>query len=183
MKRFAKWVLGPMVIAFALPLAIGAGPASAQAGGYGPAPTCAVVGGTFIVSPTTVTPGSTITASLTSIIPNDTFTVFIAPAIGTLTTNASGAGSGTFTIPSDTTPGSHTISVLNAAGKGCSVPITVVAVVPPSVPPTAPTSVPSAVLPVTGFDSTRLVAAGAAALGVGGLLILGARRRRRINRA
>ncbi|HEX6394251.1 MAG TPA: LPXTG cell wall anchor domain-containing protein [Acidimicrobiales bacterium] len=171
MKRgWIRWSIGPVAavasagagVVFASPL--WAGTASA----YGPtACTPSVSTGS-----SSVAAGGSITVSVTGSCTSDTFTAVLhstSATLGTLTTGTNGTGSATFTVPSNLTSGTHTLTVSDPNGNSASTTVTV----------TGGAASSSAPLPITGTDSAPLVAIGAAAVGFGGLLVLGARRRRR----
>lgn len=79
--------------------------------------------GTLTVSPSTVAPGGSISVAGTGFRPNTqvTLTLFSDPvSLGTLTSNASGAISGSVSIPAATPTGAHKVEAkgANAAGNG-----------------------------------------------------------------
>jgi hypothetical protein len=140
---------------------------------YGPCETI-----TLTVNPDSVLAGATITITLqgTDGAANDTFTITLNSTpvtLGTITTNSAGTGSAQFTVPVGTAPGSHVITATDTDDPTvtASTGLTVLA-------PTAAVT-PSAPLPFTGADVAGVTAAAAAAIGLGGLLLLGARRRHR----
>lgn len=105
-------------------------------------------------------------------------------SLGILTADPNGVVSGNFKLPPSVLTGPHDVS---AIGPGKNTPgnitltltagITVVAATPSSVPPT--TFSTTGTLPTTGSGDTRpLVAIGVGLAVVGGLLVLGTRRRR-----
>jgi LPXTG-motif cell wall-anchored protein len=134
---------------------------------YGP---CATVTLTFDTA--SVRPGDSIRVTINGPV-GDVFTVVLhsaAVTLGTVAVDSSGVGTAAFAVPTGTSPGWHTITVTDAAGNTGSASFLVASL------SGAP---PASNLPNTGFDSAAGVSAGAAALGVGGLVVLASRRRRR----
>jgi hypothetical protein len=131
------------------------------------------------ISPSTVTAGSSFTLTLRGGCVNDTFTVTLhssAVTLGTVATNSAGSGLGTFTVPTSTSGGGHTVTAADASGNTASVSMTVTAAAT-----TATTAAPAAAshpLAFTGAQIAGMVTAGAVAIGIGGLLVLGSRRRK-----
>lgn len=168
--RWTRILVGPAAVAASTWLAFGAAPAFAgpSIAQYGPGACTA----TASVSPSTVAPGGSITVTISGTCANETFTVTLHSTpvtLGTITTNASGAGSGTFTIPANTPAGTHTITVSDVSGNSGSATLVVTGA--------AGTSTN---LPLTGTnDAIPLGVIGAAAVGTGGLLVLSVRKRRR----
>ena len=141
-------------------------------GAYGPV-TCTV---TISITPSTVGLGATITITISGNCGNDTFTIVLHSSpvtLGTISTNASGSGTGSFTVPTSTSPGTHTITATDPSGNSASATITVTGAAA-----TTATTTSSAALPFTGANAAGTAAIGAGVLCVGGLLVLGARKRR-----
>lgn len=128
-------------------------------------------GNTVTANDTTVTPGQSITLSAQVFQPGATvtFTLFSAPVVlGTATANSSGVATLTATIPSNTTPGTHTIEATGTGSNGQ--PLTVVLSITVAGAGTG--------LPVTGSSNTTpMTQVGVAAIAAGGLLVLLAKRR------
>jgi LPXTG-motif cell wall-anchored protein len=127
----------------------------------------------IIVNPTTVEVGGTIEVQGTGCPRDATVQIFVGDVL-VATTTASDDGTGSFDVsnivlPPSITPGNYTIHAL--CGE-----LDLTAVL--SVTAVATTTPPSTVLPVTGSDSGVYVKAGLALVAVGGLLVLGTRRRR-----
>ena len=139
---------------------------------YGP---CVTVTVTVTVSPGSGPAGATITITVTVHgLTVDTFTLVFhssGTTLGTVSTGANGVGTGTFTVPANAAVGTHTITATDAAGNTGSTSFTVTAV--------STAVAPSSSLPFTGADIAGITVGAAAAIGTGGLLLLGARRRRR----
>lgn len=170
--RWTRVLVGPIAALAGTWLAIGATPAWAgpSIAEYGPGACTASAS----VSPSTVSPGGSVTVTISGTCANETFTVTLHSTpvtLGTITTNASGSGSGTFTIPSNTAAGTHTITVSDVSGNSGTATLVVTGA-------TTATTTASG-LPTTGTDAAALGVIGAAAVGAGGLLVLGARKRRR----
>lgn len=177
-----RLVIAPLMLAGAMavsPFLAGPASASTRIAAYGPA-ACSV---SVSISPQPpITAGSKITISLSGTCGNRTFTVTLHSAtitLGTITTDASGLGSGAFTIPANLAPGSHSIVVSDAVGNSGAIAITVLAATPAAATPAA--SQGTQTLPFTGTDAAGLGAVGAGAIGIGGLIVLGSRRRRAAN--
>lgn len=172
-KRWTRLLVGPLVAAAASFMALGAGTASASPGiaQYGPGACTASAS----VSPSTVAPGGKITVTISGTCANETFTVTLHSTpvtLGTVTTNSAGSGSGTFTIPSNTSAGTHTITVSDVSGNSGSATVVVTGA-------TGAANPTSTKLPVTGSDAGLLSGIGAAAVCTGGIVVLAARKRRR----
>jgi hypothetical protein len=108
-------------------------------------------------------------------VPNEgiTLTLHSTPVVlGTTTASATGTFSTTVTIPSNTTPGAHQIIATGTTGDSAITDITVTG----ATISTATTT--GSGLAFTGADIAIVSAVGAIALGLGGLLVLTARRRR-----
>ena len=124
-------------------------------------------------SSSTVVSGVAFTVSGCSLPANESITITLQAStsvvLATTTTDSSGCFSITVTIPSNTAPGTYTIS----AGGLAFTTITVTSAAPvPVVATTKP-------LAITGADIAALSGVGAIALALGGMLILTGRRRRR----
>jgi len=174
--RLARILVGPMTAAAGTLFALGASPASASPAipQYGPGP-CTV---NVSVSPHTVGPGQSVTVTITGTCDGDTFTVTIhstPETLGTMTTDANGNVTGSFKIPTDLSPGQHTLTIGDVSGNAASVSIVVTG--QPTTGPAA--SAPPSHLPLTGTDAGMLGGIGATAVGTGGLLVLATRKRRR----
>ena len=117
----------------------------------------------------TVEAGKAITVTGNGWKPGSTVTILLtgnATPLGTATVDANGAFSATVTIPSDTTAGSHTITVSGTDPTGAA--RTVV----------SGTITVTAVLPVTGSDSGPLTLLGVALIGAGAVMVAPRRRRK-----
>jgi hypothetical protein len=171
-----------------------AGPASAAAGGkhhrpppYGPH-TCTVV---VDVSPGEVGHGGTISVTLSGDCLNDVFTIAVKDrTLGAVTTNDAGTGSRSFALPCAVNVGTHTVFAVDAIGNTGSAPLRVTPAPcasapghgkeggpPPKHHPDRPGT--GSDLRVAGVKATAAMPAGAAAVGVAGLLILTSLKRRR----
>jgi hypothetical protein len=152
------------------------------------------------VKPPNVDQGGTVTVKLSGKCFNDTFTISVTGhTLGTVTTDAKGKGSGTFTLPCAVTPGSHTVLAVDAIGDVGSGRVRVRPASCPSSPghqkghgdqggdqqgdgpahqggQHQPKS--SSDLRIAGVDAQAGVPAGAAVVGVAGLLVLRMRKRR-----
>jgi hypothetical protein len=107
-------------------------------------------------------------------------TVYSTPTyIGTRTANAVGEVSGSFTVPSNLTPGRHTLEL--AAGTGTQSATFVV--VPSAAAAGSSTARDNDSLAFTGSDAAKTAGAGAVLLLGGGALIVAARRRKHANAA
>ncbi len=149
-------LVGSICAASAASLAL---PASA----YGPHPQCAIH-----LNHTAIPVHGVVTVSITCV-PNATIVIEIdGVTLGTITTNAAGNGSGTFTIPASLAAGNYVITATDPAGLSFSTGLALTAAAPASGP-----------LPFTGADVAMTAGVGAVAVGGGGLIVLGARRRRR----
>jgi LPXTG-motif cell wall-anchored protein len=146
---------------------------SAGAGAQTYPPSACTVG----TSEVNVTPGQTITVSISGFAPSTQVSLALdGQALGSVTTDGSGAASATVTIPSNITPGTHTLSASGDSGVGgtCD-PSTTLTVVG------AAAGAPGAAagrLAFTGSSDTMpLVWIGIAALTIGTALLIGLRRR------
>jgi hypothetical protein len=123
-------------------------------------------------SSSTVVSGGPLTVSGCSFQANESITITLqnstSVVLATTTADSSGCFSITVTIPSNTAPGTYTIS----AGGLAFTTITVTSAQVPVVATTKP-------LAITGADIAALSGVGAIALALGGMLILTGRRRRR----
>lgn len=173
--RWTRILVGPMAAMAAAFFAIGTPAASAGpsvATQYGPG-ACAA---TVTINHATVGHGGTITVSVSGTCGDDTFTIVVhsnAVTLGTITTNASGSGSGNFTLPCSVNPGQHTITATDPSGNSGSAPLTVTPAACASAGSTA-----NGGLPITGSNSALLGGIGAGAVGLGGLIVLTSRKRR-----
>lgn len=142
-----------------------AAPAFAYPAGSGPA---------VATNTSSTTPGGSMTVTGSNFVPNETITLTLHSTpvtLGTTSASASGTFSVTVTIPSDTTPGTHTILASGATGDSASTTIVVTGAISP------PATVTSG-LPFTGADIAAVSGVGAIALALGGMLVLTGRRRR-----
>ena len=121
------------------------------------------------VSETNPNPGDAITVEMTGCNPGDTVTVVLHSdpvTLGTMTANASGVATGTFTIPAGFS-GAHTIVVTdNQTGISRSIAITI-----------GGAASSSGALPSTGTAVIAFGVLAAILLGSGGLILLLGRRR------
>jgi hypothetical protein len=158
--------LGFVVAGACLAMSFGwAVPAFAYPAGVGPA---------LSTNTSTTTPGGSLLVTGSNFVPNEGITLTLHSTPVTLaTTTASGNGtfSVTVTIPSDTTPGTHTILAAGASGDSSSTTIFVTGAISP------PATVTSG-LAFTGADIAAVSGVGAIALALGGMLVLTSRRRR-----
>ena len=155
----AKVALVVMAVGFGLSLSL-----AAPAFGYAtPVPV-------VTTSTSSIGAGGSLTVSGCNFVPNEPITITLqnSPSVvlATTTTDSSGCFSITVTIPSNTAPGTYTIS----AGGLAFTTITVTSLVP-VIATTKP-------LAITGADIAALSGVGAIALALGGMLILTGRRRR-----
>jgi FecR protein len=157
----------------------GGGGASAGTGGAQPAVSSAgdgggVVGrypptGTIVVVNPNVPPGGTVTFSGSGCEANEHLSVlFDGRNVGTLTANAKGEFAGSLTIPHSTAPGHHTLTV---RGKTCELSVVINVLGPQA---------QARPLAFTGSSNhtTTYLLVGAAAVLIGCVLVVGARRRR-----
>jgi alpha-L-fucosidase len=134
------------------------------------------------ITPQTLSAGGSFTLFISGNCQSDTFTVVLHSApvtLGTVTTNAGASGSGTFTVPANTSGGDHTVTAADASGNSTSttVVVTAVATATPAAP-AAPAATSHQPLPLTGAQITGLVSGAVVAIGAGGLLVLATRRRK-----
>jgi len=128
---------------------------------------------TFTATPATATPGTTVVLAGTGWPANSPVAISVGgTAVGTATTSASGAFSFNFVVPAGSTG-----TITASATCGALVLSTTISAQPAVT--LAPTTVPTGTLPTTGSDSTGLLVPVALALvALGGLLVLGVRKRR-----
>jgi hypothetical protein len=152
------------------------------------------------VKPPNVDQGGTVTVKLSGKCFNDTFSISVTGhTLGTVTTDAKGKGSDTFTLPCAVTEGTRDVVAVDALGNSASGRVRIrFAACPPTGhgrghghigsnhdsdgPPQKggqhqPKS--GSDLRIAGVNAQAALPAGAAALGVAGLLVLGVRKRRR----
>jgi LPXTG-motif cell wall-anchored protein len=159
----------------------GGGGGGAGAGAGGAAPTVSNAGGgggvvgaypptaTIVVVDPNVPPGGTVQFSGSGCGPNEQLSVlFDDRPVGTLTANANGEFAGSLGIPQSTTPGVHTLKV---RGKTCELSVTINVVAPQA------QARPLAFTGSSNHTSTYVLV-GAAAVLIGAVLVVGARRRR-----
>ncbi len=116
-----------------------------------------------------VPPGGTVNFSGSGCGANEQLAVlFDAQSVGSLTANANGEFAGSLTIPQNTTPGPHTLTV---RGKTCDLSIVI------NVLGAQAQARPLAFTGSSNHTSTYVLA-GAAAVLIGCVLVVGARRRR-----
>lgn len=137
----------------------------------------------FTITPSTATPGSTITFAGTGGTPGETLQFRInATIIGTGTVNPDGTFSVTGTVPSNVSPGQYTVTV-SCNGVDISNILTVVSESAGVIPGTSGTSGTFGTagtygtLPQTGSNAMLLLRVALALVAVGGLIVLGTRRR------
>jgi hypothetical protein len=162
MKRIS---IGAFVVAT---LVVMAAPAAAQV--YPPS------GDTISIGSTTLSPGESTTLSGTGADAGAVITAsfFSQPAgLGSTTADAAGAWSMGITIPSNATPGAHTITA-TGAGYSASITVTIVGAAAPAAQPV------SGAIAFTGSDTLPLVSAGTGLLIVGFAFAFAARRRLRL---
>jgi LPXTG-motif cell wall-anchored protein len=167
-SRIAK--LGILVGALLVAPVVGA---SAVAGAQEYPPAACTVG----TSQVSVAPGQTITVSISGFAASTPVNLSLdGQALGSLTTDSSGAGSATVTIPNNVSAGTHTLSASgkSTVGGDCD-PSTTVTVTGAAAG--AGRAAPTGRLAVTGSDSLPLLWIGVAVLTVGAALVIGARRR------
>jgi hypothetical protein len=142
---------------------------------YGPGGAPVVTGST-----TTVGAGGQITCGAANFEPNETVSLVAHStpvSLGSVQANAAGAWTATLTIPSDFPAGAHQIVATGlSSGQQAVFNFTVVGAA--SATPVVAGAAPTAPLAFTGTDSILLVSVAAIALAVGGLVVLGSRRRR-----
>lgn len=138
-----------------------------------PPPTSSAPGG-IQVSDTTPQPGETITVSGQGCQANTPLTVFFdSTQIGSGTTDANGSFSISVTIPSDASPGHHTISVTGANCPGSNV-LGIEVVAPSSA------SGGGGTLAGTGVAVVGIGALGVVLLAGGAMMLMAGRRRRHV---
>jgi len=169
MRRFVQLaaLVGALAVTPVLVLSAGAGAQTYP-------PSACTVG----TSQVTVNPGQTITVSISGFAPSTSVSLALdGQALGSITTDASGAGSGSVTIPSNITPGTHTLSATgtSAVGGDCD-PSTTLTV--PGAAAVGARGAAAGRLAFTGSsDTLPLVWIGIAALTIGAGLVIGVRRR------
>jgi hypothetical protein len=132
---------------------------------------------TVTASASSVGAGGSLTVSGDGFTPNSSVMVTLHSSPVTLavtTADPTGAFSVVVTIPSDTTPGTHTILATDPNGDSASTLL----VVTGTAVAVGTAATPS--LPFTGADIAALSGVGAIAMALGGMLILTSRRRRRV---
>jgi hypothetical protein len=140
---------------------------------YGPTSS----GGQIQLSASLVPAGGKLTISGSGFPAGDVITISLNDPyvdLDPLETNSAGSFSTTVTIPADTPVGYHTLTVSAATGQSATASIYVEAATTSAAPVSS-----SGSLPYTGTDAVRTAEIGAAAIGVGGIVVLAARRRRR----
>lgn len=113
------------------------------------------------VTASDATVGGRITVTLRDASPRNTFRVELHSApvlLGSLTTDARGAATATFTVPASVTPGRHTL-VLLAAGESLGVAVTISAAAATTSDDTTPDST-ATVVPVAGGSTPPLAETG-----------------------
>lgn len=194
--RVARLIVGPAALAVAVfgGTAALASPAYAQTApagpGYGPSTTC-----TITINVTVTTRGATVVVSGNCGNQGDTL-VFVLNStpvsLGSITAGVNGAYSTSLGLPSDIALGEHTITVTDqATGATASVGLDVVAPGSNSssggggVTGTSGSSGSSSSsggsgrIAFTGTDVLATTAVGAGAIGLGGMLVLSSKKRRR----
>ncbi|MGH9188287.1 MAG: LPXTG cell wall anchor domain-containing protein [Acidimicrobiales bacterium] len=138
------------------------------------------------VSDTTLTPGQSVTVTASSYAAGATVTFSINPTLGTATAGANEVATLTAAIPSDTSLGDHQICAEGTddtdppAGLRLCANVTVVSPAPAPGPAPAPSPPVQQPLPATGSSSSvPLARIGILLVTAGGLVVLGARERRR----
>ncbi len=185
--RLRRLFIGPFAILAAVALGglvMPAGPASAAsravASGatspnYGPKP-CKI---TITIKPNPSGHGYRIVIKISGSCGHDRIVIIIHSTpmtLGTITTNASGDGSGAFNIPSSLADGAHTVIASDAQGNSDSAHIVLTGMATARA-----VAVPKVPGPSTGTDAAAVGAVAAGAVGVIGLLVLGIRKRRHHN--
>jgi hypothetical protein len=155
------------------------------------------------VKPPNVEQGGTVTVKLSGKCSNDIFTVSVmGQTLGTVRTDARGMGSNTFALPCSVTAGTQSVFAADAVGNSDSGRVRVRSAVCPSSPgqqkghgadpsghrsggssqnASKHGSSPTSDLRIAGVNAQAGVSAGAAALGLAGLLVLRNRKRRQGN--
>jgi hypothetical protein len=127
-------------------------------------------------STSTTGPGGSLTIFGSNFVPGETITFVLHSTpvtLGATTADPSGSFSMNVTIPSDTTPGAHTIVATGSTGDSSTTDLTVTG-------GTASVAVATPNLPFTGADIAVVSGVGAIALAIGGMLLLAGRRRRQV---
>jgi LPXTG-motif cell wall-anchored protein len=159
--------IGLTVVAALLALFTFAGPAAAQQQQY------PIETGTLQADKTQVNPGDAVTITGTGCPAGSTVAItFDDQNVGSTQTRADGTFSATVTVPANATAGSHTIAatcvLANGATRRQTVTVTVLGA-----------ATRAGALPRTGTDLVPVLSVGALALiGIGGVAILAARRKR-----
>ncbi|HEX8769366.1 MAG TPA: hypothetical protein VF711_01215 [Acidimicrobiales bacterium] len=159
-----------------------------RAGGGGTTTTTKTLGA-VTVSPSTVAPGGTVQVSSSDWKPDSDVTAVLRSdpvMLGTLTANASGAVSGSLTIPAATATGTHTLELSgigpNGTPRTVSTPLTVATSSGTGAGGTStggdPVTVSGGALSRTGFNSQPFAYLASLSLAFGALLVIGGRRRR-----
>jgi LPXTG-motif cell wall-anchored protein len=167
MRRLVKLTVLAGLMALAPLVAL-----STTAGAQAYPPSACTVG----TSQVNVTPGQTITVSVSGFAPSSQVNLALdGQAVGSITTDGSGSGSGSFTVPSNISPGTHTLSASGTAGVGgaCD-PSTTLTVAGAAA---AGARAGGGALAFTGSDTLPFVWIGLAALTVGAALVIAVRRR------
>jgi LPXTG-motif cell wall-anchored protein len=125
--------------------------------------------GTIVVDNPNVPPGGTVKFSGSGCEANGQLSVlFDGKGVGTIVANANGEFAGSLTIPQTTTPGHHTLTV---RGKTCDLSVVINVLAPQA------QARPLAFTGSSNHTSTYVLV-GAAAVLIGAVLVVGARRRR-----
>jgi hypothetical protein len=137
---------------------------------------------TVSTSQSTVDPCGVISITAAAYQPNEQVTLTLdntSTVLGTATTDANGNLSTTVKIPTGTSDGPHTVVATGTSGDSSTTAIDVEGSCPAVLTASSTSSTPPASgLAFTGADIALMVTVAAAALGVGGLLLLATRRRR-----
>lgn len=148
--------------------------------GFGvPAGAYSFGGPTLSTNTSTVPAGGSLEVFCTNYAPNETVTLTLTSTpviLGTTMTNSAGACSTQVTIPLGTVLGNHTITGTGTTGDFASTGIFVTGTAAP-----VSTVGSTGGLAFTGADIAAASGVGAIAVGIGGMLILMSRRKRRAN--
>ncbi len=189
MSAVAALVLGP---AATLPASATPSASSAAPGCYGPTASIAL-------NPTTVDDeNASTTVTGVCFAPNESVTITIASApttLGTTRSDSNGAFAASEAIPAELEVGQHTVTAMGATGDSALGILTVGedenqagtpgsgtpggGTASPGVGASSAPSGPSGNIAFTGTNAILTAALGAAAIAVGGLLVLSSRKRRR----
>src|SRR5262249_15844981 len=145
------------------------------------------------VSPATIGHGGTVTIRLSGDCFQDTFTIVVHSkerTLGTISTDPAGMGMKSFALPCAVNVGRHMVTASDALGNTGAAPLRVTPAPCASAPghdkgrKPPPSHRPHQAkagsdLRIAGVNATAAMPAGAAAVGVTGLLILSGRKRRR----